>query len=264
VACTVFSWLFLQALRACVSIYLSHENDITFTIIHVTHAKTSEPIFTLLKIIYPFKYRFMKNQSNFRIAIINLIFMSAVFVFGMVACNTQKPAEDMSTSATTETDVVENQNVSNTTSAADTGSANDARFLVEAAEINYQEINLGQLAQKNSKNADVLALAKMMISDHSKALDEVKALADKKSVTIPNSADAKGEAAGRLSALKGNEFDRAYCDEMVNGHQQAIDKFEAASKNGKDEDVKGWASKMIPSLQTHLQHSKDCQKKVSM
>jgi len=178
---------------------------------------------------------------------------------GFTSCKNQKDTA-------TESDVVENQNDSklndsttanNTTT---TSAANDAQFLMDAADINLQEIALGQLAKKNTKNPDVLALAKMMVEDHTKALDEVKALADKKSITLPST---PSETPSGLVDKKGKDFDRAYCDEMVTGHQKAITKFETEISGGSDADAKAWANKMLPGLKTHLEHSQDYQKKVS-
>ena len=56
----------------------------------------------------------------------------------------------------------------------------DAQFLVEVAEINLEEIQLGQLAQSKSTKKEVKDLAKMMEDGHSKSLDQLKELATKK------------------------------------------------------------------------------------
>ena len=45
-----------------------------------------------------------------------------------------------------------------------------SKILVNAAEINLEEIQLGQLAQKYSLNADVKSLGKMMETEHAKKL----------------------------------------------------------------------------------------------
>ena len=50
---------------------------------------------------------------------------------------------------------------------------------------------------------------------------------------------------------------------MVSGHKDAIDKFERAAKESTDPDIQTWASNMLPSLRTHLDHSMNCQEKVS-
>jgi len=138
----------------------------------------------------------------------------------------------------------------------------DAKFLVSAAEINLEEIQLGQLAQGNGTIAEVKDLGKMMESEHGKALIDLKALADKKQITIPTAITDDGQQAyKKLADKKGNEFNKAYCDMMVEGHKDAIGKFEKASMDATDPDIKEWASSMLPALRMHLDNSINCQKK---
>ena len=61
--------------------------------------------------------------------------------------------------------------------------------------------------------------------------------------------------------LKASDFDKEYCDMMVKGHKDAIDKFEKAINDASDPDIKAWASSMLPALRIHLDHSLTCQKK---
>ena len=138
----------------------------------------------------------------------------------------------------------------------------DAQFLVDATEINLEEIQLGQLAQEKSSNADVKQLAKMMVTAHSSSLKSVTALAKKKLVTIPDSTSAKAQSAyTELSAKTGNDFDKSYCAMMVDGHKNAIARFEKESTESRDMDIKDWSTTMLPDLRKHLDHVFACQKK---
>lgn len=144
----------------------------------------------------------------------------------------------------------------------DRRSEKDAQFLVEAAEINLEEIELGKLAQQKGTFADVKDLGKMMEEEHTTALNDLKTLAENESVVIPTELTENGrEAYDKLSGKTGKDFDKAYCDMMVDGHENAIDKFEDAASNSDDEDIRNWASSMLPSLRTHLEHSKACLEK---
>ena len=138
---------------------------------------------------------------------------------------------------------------------------NDAQFLATAAEINMEEIQLGQLAQKNSKMGDIKELGKMMETDHSKALKELRDLASKKQMTIPGTLNDMGKSDyDNLVKKTGKDFDKTYCSMMVTGHKDAISKFENEVSNGTDAEVKSWATKMLPALKAHLNHSTTCQK----
>lgn len=139
---------------------------------------------------------------------------------------------------------------------------NDADFLVRAAEINMEEIELGKLAQTKGSMADVKELGKMMETEHSKALADLQSLAAKKTITLPAalSTDAQ-DVVKKLSEKSGKDFDKEYCDKMVNGHKDAIEKFTKASNDASDPEIKDWATVMLPTLRMHLDHSMSCQEK---
>lgn len=138
----------------------------------------------------------------------------------------------------------------------------DAQFLVNAAEINLEEISLGQLAQQNGQTAHVKALGKMMEDAHTKSQKDLVALAKRKMVTIPTSEtnDAK-DAYTKLNEKSGKDFDKAYTDMMVKGHENAIETYEEASTDSKDPEIRNWAANMLPDLRKHLDHSMESQKK---
>src|SRR5579859_4084802 len=63
----------------------------------------------------------------------------------------------------------------------------DARFAVEAANGGMAEVVFGKLALEKSNNARVKDFANMMVTDHSKVNDELKALAKKLNISLPDS-----------------------------------------------------------------------------
>jgi putative membrane protein len=140
-------------------------------------------------------------------------------------------------------------------------SEKDAEFLVKAAEINLEEIKLGKLAQQRSVNKDVKDLGKMMETDHDKAFGELSELALKKMITIPHeNTDKINDAYDKFNKMNAKDFDKKYCDEMVDGHQNAISLFDKASTDSSDPDIKSWAAEMLPKLHEHLDHAMACQK----
>lgn len=144
----------------------------------------------------------------------------------------------------------------------DRQSEKDADFLVEAAAINLEEIKLGELAQERGMMEDTKALGKMMVNEHTAALKDLKALAAKKNITIPAVLTEDGQDAwDDLNEEKGMSFDKEYASMMVQGHKSAIRKFENASSNAEDADIRNWASSMLPGLRTHLEHSEACKEK---
>jgi len=145
----------------------------------------------------------------------------------------------------------------------------DAEFLVKAAEIHLEEIILGKLAQQKGASSHVVALGKMMQEQHQKSMDELTALAKTKVITIPTTATNDiNEAYTNLNKkTSGSEFDIAYADMMVEGHEGAIRLFEMASTDCQDTDIKSWATAKLPELRVHLDHAikckNDCEKAYS-
>jgi putative membrane protein len=131
--------------------------------------------------------------------------------------------------------------------------AQDAKFAVAAANGGMAEVELGQLAQQKGVNAKVKDFGGMMVTDHSKANDEMKALAKTKGITLPTAIDAdEQKVKDDLSAKSGADFDKAYVSNMIDDHKKDIKEFEDASQNCKDADLKAFAVKTLPTLKMHL------------
>jgi len=129
----------------------------------------------------------------------------------------------------------------------------DAKFAVAAANGGMAEVELGALAQEKAGNAKVKDFGSMMVKDHSKANDEMKALAKSKGITLPDSIDSKEQKVkSDLSAKSGADFDKAYVSNMIDDHKEDIKEFEDAAKNVKDPELKAFAVKTLPTLKMHL------------
>ena len=127
-----------------------------------------------------------------------------------------------------------------------------SKFMVDVADVNMAEIQLGQLARDKASNQRVKDFAAMMMSDHSTASDDLKKLAAQKNVTLPtNVSEDHQRKMDDLKKKTGRDFDRAYMDMMEDGHEAAIRDFERNTSNG-DGDVRDFVAKMLPTLRMHL------------
>lgn len=210
------------------------------------------------------KMLLISSKKSFYIFLFILMLMIAWSCTGndKSATTTTTENNQMNTDTATVAPKTDNMN-NNMNNAMDTtsGKQADAAFLMKAAEINLEEIKLGQLAQQKGTMPHVKELGKMMVDEHTKAMKELTALAKTKMITIPMEPAATAmDAYNNMKAKPGKEFDKAYSDMMVMGHKDAIALFEKNSTDAKDADVKGWALKMLPALRTHLDHSMMCQK----
>lgn len=190
-----------------------------------------------------------KNSSLKTIMVQTALFIVPLFV--VTSCDNNKKPEDTK-------EVAKDQNAE---MYDNTGKEKDALFLVNAAEINLEEIQLGQLAQQKSKAVDVKDYGKMLEDSHRKSLNDLTTLAAKKSIAIPTSLTDKAQVAyKKLMDAADVDFDKLFCDMMVSGHKDAIAKFDKASTESKDSDIKVWATATLPSLHSHLEQAITCQK----
>lgn len=139
---------------------------------------------------------------------------------------------------------------------------NDDVFLMKAVEIQLEEIDLGKLAQQKGTSDHVKALGKMMETDHTKNLAELRTLALSKSITIPTAAtDNSRNSYEKLNTKTGNDFGKEYSDMMVKQHEDAIKLFEKAAADSKDAEIRNWASGKLSGMRGHLDQAIACKKK---
>jgi putative membrane protein len=145
----------------------------------------------------------------------------------------------------------------NKQNAANSGIESDVEFAVEAANGGMLEVKLGELAHTNGSTQSVKDFGKMMITDHTKAGDELKALAQRKNITLPSALSNKSQHEyDKLAKKTGHEFDKEYIDLMVEDHKGDINEFEEEASEGKDPDIKNWAASALPVLRHHLDAAK--------
>jgi putative membrane protein len=129
---------------------------------------------------------------------------------------------------------------------------NPAVFVREAAIGNMAEVELGNLAMSKSSNADVKQFGQRMVTDHTKALEDLKAVAAKENFAVPTALDDKQRAVkDRLEKLSGGDFDRAYVKQMVRDHNEDVRAFQMEAQHGTNPAVRDYAARTLPVLQDH-------------
>ena len=131
----------------------------------------------------------------------------------------------------------------------------DKDFMQTAAKDGLMEVEMGKMGQKQAKNAEVKKFATRMVTDHSKANAQLKALAKKKGVSLDSEAP-------KMEKMDDATFDKEYMDHMVKEHEKDVAAFEEEAKDGSDPDVKAWANKTLPTLKKHLEMAKQIQGKL--
>lgn len=135
----------------------------------------------------------------------------------------------------------------------------DVKFLMNAAEMQLQQIALGKSSQKRGNAAHVIELGKLLDEEYSRSFAELKTLADKKSVSIPATItqDSKEENT-KLEEKNSGDYGKIFSEMVVEEHEKAIKMYEKASTDSKDLEVGAWAAKKLPVLRTLLMKAEAC------
>lgn len=133
--------------------------------------------------------------------------------------------------------------------------ADDAAFLQDAIKGSIAEVKMGELAQQKSEHPGIDAFAQELITDHSAAAEQAASLAATAGTEVPSAPKEEAQKMyDHLSQLSGAEFDKAFVEHMIEGHQKEIATFEAQSKEGEGQ-VARFATATLPTLEKHLQHA---------
>lgn len=130
----------------------------------------------------------------------------------------------------------------------------DSKRAVEIADGGLYEVQLASMAATKATSAEVKKFAQMMVDDHTKANNELKAWAGKKAVVLPDVMSEEKQK--KYYDLERDEdktkFDEKFMDEMVEDHKKDIKKFEDIADDANDTDLKAWAAEKLSTLRHHL------------
>jgi putative membrane protein len=130
-------------------------------------------------------------------------------------------------------------------------SEKDKTFMKKAAKGGMMEVAMGQVAEQKGQSEDVKSFGKRMVTDHSKANDELKSIASKKGVQLPS----------KEHTMKWTS-DKAYMDAMIKDHEKDLAEFKEEASSGTDPDLKKFADDTAKIIQEHLDLAKETQGKL--
>ena len=142
--------------------------------------------------------------------------------------------------------------------------AEDALFVIMFGAGNVGEIRLSELALKNSENPDVKAFAQMMITDHSKANDQLLAVAKDHNIDFPPAPPAAAyKMSQTMLSLKGPEFDKAYMGLLVKAHTNDLAAYKKAKGETKDHLLTEYVDGTETIVAEHLKKAKEIDEKLT-
>lgn len=144
-----------------------------------------------------------------------------------------------------------------------TGRITDADNAGIAATANEGEIAQGTAAVSRASSPEVRAFAQMMITDHTNALNEGRALFQRNSITPADNEvtgmlrDTSGRTVANLNTYSGAAFDRMYIKSQIDVHSWLLNNLDAlmipSASNG---ELRSFLETQRTSVAAHLDHAR--------
>lgn len=128
-------------------------------------------------------------------------------------------------------------------------------FIKAAASTDAYERQAGRMAERQAASPRVRSFGQMMVRDHTDTTMALKQAIRRAGLPPPGpptlTADQQSEIAA-LRGLRGPGFDRAYMQQQVQTHVQALGVFRAYAARGDNRVLRGAAASTVPIIQRHL------------
>ncbi|GHA87897.1 DUF4142 domain-containing protein [Cognatilysobacter bugurensis] len=132
--------------------------------------------------------------------------------------------------------------------------------------VDEHEIAAAEQARSKKVSAPSMAYADMMIKEHTANIEKARALEGSANVKIgtgPQVATLRTEsenARNRLAAMEGQDYERAYIEEMVNGHQKTLAMLDTQLIPGaQNEGVRTFLTQTREAVAKHLEAARQLQ-----
>ncbi|MBI1301484.1 MAG: DUF4142 domain-containing protein [Alphaproteobacteria bacterium] len=132
-------------------------------------------------------------------------------------------------------------------------------FIRKAALSNMFEIESSKIASTRAAAPSTKAFADLMISDHTKAGDELKSAVRESNLSldlVPATLDSKHQ--DKINSLleeSGEDFDEEYLSQQEDAHEEAVSLFEDYAKDGNNVAIRKFAQDTLPTLRMHKEHA---------
>ena len=130
--------------------------------------------------------------------------------------------------------------------------ASDSVFIMRAGSAALLQVKLGKLAEEKGTSTGVVEFGKRMVTDYSKANEELKAAAKNVGFLSPALLRQDQLIFDRFNSMGRGSFDKNYMAEMVKQHNEEVRLFQGESTGGRVQSLKQLASRMLPEMEQRL------------
>lgn len=134
-----------------------------------------------------------------------------------------------------------------------------AEFANQAAASDQFEIRSSQLAARQAGSAGVKSYASMLIAEHTKSTNELRAAAAQAKPAVTPTPVLTPEQDANLTALaaaKGPAFDALYAQVQLPAHENALAALRGYAERGDQAALRAFAAKTAPVVEKHLEQAR--------
>ena len=207
-----------------------------------------------------------------KIIIAAVILVAVVAGVGIFAANkSDKAATNNSTQQTAETSLVDKSSAEYKQFSELKGEDYDRMFLANMIAHHQGAVDMANLALTNAKHQELKDMANAIISDQNKEITDMQSWqnqwgypASSGDMMMDHSAmGMMDEMAGMEDELKGktgDEFDKAFIEQMIMHHQGALDMAAPGEKNAEHQEVKDLTKAIVTAQTKEIKQMKQWQK----
>lgn len=156
---------------------------------------------------------------------------------------TLKPGQEAGTSTVLPADTAGNP----------VASTQDARFVMRASAGGMAEVMMGHLAMQRGQTEAVRDAGQMMVTDHTKADDQLMGIAETVMLKPAPGPNAMQQAMyQQLQSAPSDQFDAMWANGMVKSHERTIALFKMEARDGQNPQLRQFATTTLPVLYKHL------------
>ena len=139
------------------------------------------------------------------------------------------------------------------------------QFITAASQSDEFEIQEGQMASSMGKSASVRKFGAEMVRDHTKTTANLHKAIMKAGMQVPPPPPLRADQqqmAAQLQTMSGAAFDKAYLQQQVQSHKEALMVQQNYSQDGDTPAIKAASAMTVPIVQQHLQMAQQLESSV--
>jgi len=137
-------------------------------------------------------------------------------------------------------------------------------FITTALQTDDFERTTGHMAQQSGRTQGVRDFGALMVTDHTKTTQDLKAAIAKSGRPVPSQPKLTAVEQQGINGLKNQVgaplFDSTYLAQQVRAHQQALALMQSYAQHGQDPTLRAAAAQTAPIVEHHLKMAQDLSK----